>query len=123
MPVTNVLIVALVALTALFVDLDQAAAMINFGAFIAFTFVNLSVIFVFFRFLKRRTAGGWLGFVLVPAVGVAINVWLWFSLDGVSMIIGGIWLAVGIVFLVVKTRGFRAPAPDLTGPINIGMYE
>ncbi len=122
-PVVNVLIVAGVALTALFVDLDQAASMINFGAFIAFTFVNLSVIFVFFRFLKRRTAGAWIGFVLVPAVGVVINVWLWLSLDPVSMVIGGIWFAVGVVYLVVKTRGFRAAAPDLTGPINIGMYE
>lgn len=122
-PVVNVLIVAAIALTALFVDLDQAASMINFGAFIAFTFVNLSVIFVFFRFLKRRGPGAWLSFVLVPAVGVLINVWLWLSLDTVSMIIGGIWIALGTAYLLVKTRGFRAPAPDLTGPINIGMYE
>jgi putrescine importer len=122
-PVGNVLLVAVVALTALFVDLDQAASMINFGAFIAFTFVNLSVIFVFFRFLKRRGPGIWLSFVAVPAIGVAINVWLWFSLDNVSMMIGGVWFALGLIYLLVKTRGFRAPAPDLTGPINISMYE
>ncbi len=122
-PVVNVLIVAAIALTALFVDLDRAASMINFGAFIAFTFVNLSVIFVFFRFLKRRGPGAWLGFVLVPAVGVVINVWLWLSLDAVSMVIGGIWLALGAAYLLITTRGLRAPAPDLTGPINIGMYE
>lgn len=122
-PVWNVLIVAAIALTALFVDLDQAASMINFGAFIAFTFVNLSVIFVFFRFLKRRGPGAWLSFVALPAIGVVINVWLWLSLDSISMIIGGIWLAIGVVYLLVKTRGFQAPAPDLTGPINISMYE
>lgn len=122
-PVVNVLIVAAIALTALFVDLDQAASMINFGAFIAFAFVNLSVIFVFFRFMTRRTARAWVGFVLVPLVGVAINVWLWSSLDGASMLIGGIWLAAGAIYLLVKTRGFTAPAPDLTGPINIAMYE
>ncbi|GAB2565608.1 APC family permease [Leucobacter ruminantium] len=122
-PVANVLLIALVALTATFVDLDQATAMANFGAFLAFTFVNLSVIFVFFRFLKRRSLGLWLGFVAVPAVGVAINVWLWLSLDPLSKVIGGIWLVAGLLFLVVKTRGFRAPAPDLTGPVNISMYE
>lgn len=122
-PVANVLIVAAVALTALFVDLDQAASMINFGAFIAFTFVNLSVIFVFFRFLKRRGPGALLGFVLVPGIGVVINVWLWFSLDSVSMMIGGAWFVLGLVYLLVRTRGFRAPAPDLTGPINISMYD
>src|SRR5690606_21084825 len=98
-PVMNVVIVALIALTGLFVDLDQAASMINFGAFIAFTFVNLSVIFVFFRFLKRRGPGAWLGFVVLPAIGVVINVWLWLSLDTVSMIIGFCWLTVGVVYL------------------------
>ena len=61
--------------------------------------------------------------MVVPAVGVAINVWLWLSLDSVSMIIGGIWIAIGVVFLVITTRGFRAKAPDLTGPINIGMMQ
>lgn len=122
-PVVNVLIVAAIALTALFVDLDQAASMINFGAFIAFIFVNLSVLFVFFRFLKRRSLGSWLGFVVVPAIGAGINFLLWLSLDGTSMLIGAGWVVVGLVFLLVKTAGFKRPAPDLTGPINIGMYE
>ncbi|GAA2179303.1 APC family permease [Leucobacter tardus] len=122
-PVMNVLLVALVALTALFVDLDQAASMINFGAFIAFTFVNLSVVFTFFRFMQRRTAGAWFGFVLVPLVGAVINVALWVNLDTVSMIIGACWFALGLGYLIVKTRGFRAPAPDLTGPVNIDVYE
>jgi putrescine importer len=122
-PVANVLIVAAIALTALFVDLAQASSMINFGAFIAFTFVNLSVIFVFFRFLTTRTIGSWIGFVVVPAIGVAINVGLWLSLDGISMIIGGAWTAIGVVYLIVKTRGFRAAPPDLTGPINVGMHD
>ncbi len=122
-PAVNVLIIAAIALTALFVDLDQAASMINFGAFIAFMFVNLSVIFVFFKFISKRTIGSWIGFVLIPAVGVVINAWLWFSLDSVSMMIGAAWLLAGAVYLLVKTRGLRTPAPDLTGPINIGMYE
>ena len=97
--------------------------MINFGAFIAFTFVNLSVIFVFFRFITKRTSGSWIGFVVVPASGVAINGALWLSLDGISMVIGGAWTAIGVVYLLIKTRGFRAAPPDLTGPINVGMYD
>ena len=39
------------------------------------------------------------------------------------MLIGAGWVIVGLVFLTVKTAGFKKPAPDLTGPINIGMYE
>jgi len=122
-PVANVLIVAAIALTALFVNLEQASSMINFGAFIAFTFVNLSVIFVFFRFVTNRSIGSWIGFVVVPAIGVLINVALWLNLDGISMVIGGVWTAIGVVYLLVKTRGLRAAPPDLTGPINVGMYD
>ncbi|MGO3679577.1 MAG: APC family permease, partial [Microbacteriaceae bacterium] len=122
-PVVNVMIVAAIALTALFVDLDQAASMINFGAFIAFTFVNLSVIFVFFKFLQRRDLKSVLLFVIVPGIGAAINIGLWASLDSLSMMIGGGWIIAGFIYLLVKTRGFKNPAPDLTGPINIGMYE
>jgi putrescine importer len=122
-PVANVLIVAAISLTALFVDLDQAASMINFGAFIAFVFVNLSVIFVFARFVRRHSVKNWAGFIVLPAIGVVINVVLWFSLDRVSMIIGALWFVLGLAYLLYKTRGFQAKAPDLTGPINVEEYD
>lgn len=122
-PMINIVLIALVALVGLFVDLDQAASMINFGAFIAFTFVNLSVIFAYFRFMKRRSPGSMVGYILVPAFGVVINVWLWISLDVVSMWIGGTWLLVGVILLLVQTRGFQKEAPDLTGPVNIGAAD
>jgi amino acid transporter len=43
-PSYNIIIVGLVALSAGFMSLDVVISMISFGALIAFTFVNLSVI-------------------------------------------------------------------------------
>lgn len=45
----NVIMVGIVALSALYFDLVTATALINFGALVAFTFVNLSVYNHFWR--------------------------------------------------------------------------
>ena len=56
-PALNVLMVGLVALSALSFDLVTATALINFGALVAFTFVNLSVISHFFIREGRNKTG------------------------------------------------------------------
>lgn len=48
-PALNVIMVGIVALSALFFDTVTATALINFGALVAFTFVNLSVFNHFWR--------------------------------------------------------------------------
>ncbi len=48
-PALNVIMVGIVALSALFFDPVTATALINFGALVAFTFVNLSVFNHFWR--------------------------------------------------------------------------
>ncbi|MGN7797812.1 APC family permease [Leifsonia sp. 22587] len=115
-PAGNVLLIAALACSALFLDLSRAASLINFGAFVAFIFVNLSVIFTYVRFVKAR---GWrktIGFVVLPALGVAINVALWFSLEPSAMIVGAVWVAIGVGYLLWRTRFFREAPPALSGP-------
>lgn len=53
-PALNVIMVGIVALSALFFDLVTATALINFGALVAFTFVNLSVFNHFWRREGRK---------------------------------------------------------------------
>ena len=84
----------------------------------AFVFVNLSVIFTYVRFVKQR---GWrtaLGFVVLPALGVAVNVALWFSLEPSAMVVGGVWVALGLGYLLWRTRLFREAPPALSGPVD-----
>ncbi|GAA2892278.1 APC family permease [Microbacterium esteraromaticum] len=122
-PSANLIIIGLLAATAVFLDLFQAASLINFGAFVAFTFVNLSVIATWLRFRHDRAKRGVIGWVVVPALGAAINVMLWFSLEPSAMLIGAIWTALGFAYLLWRTRLFRAAPPALTGPLEIEQEE
>ena len=37
------------------------------------------------------------------------------SVDSKALILGGSWLAIGIIYLLVLTRGFTRQPPDLAG--------
>lgn len=112
-PVTANLIVGLFGLTALFISLATVSSMISFGALAAFSFVNLAVIKTYVIDGGRRSPKDILTLGVVPFIGFAFMIYLWTKLSGESFRIGLIWLAVGFVYLVVLTRGFRKPPPAM----------
>lgn len=113
-PVINILVVGAIALTALKLDLNAATSLINFGAFTAFAFVNLSVIAFWWRHRgDENTRGSVLAWTVVPGIGFVINLWLWLSLDQMAMTVGLIWAGVGALYLLRLTRGFRRPTPEV----------
>lgn len=112
-PVLSILIVSVISLAAIWIDLGLLAEMISFGALIAFTAVNLSVIKHYFFDEKKRGGVNTLIYFVTPAIGVALTVWLWTSLSSRSLTVGLIWLAIGFVYLLVLTRGFKRKTPML----------
>ncbi|AKJ42531.1 APC family permease [Pragia fontium] len=113
-PVTNILIVGAVALVAMFLDLESAISLINFGALVAFSFVNISVIWFFFVRQKRnKTAKDIFSFFILPLIGTVMIVVLWLNLEVDSLRLGLTWGALGLLYLVYITRGFRRPVPTL----------
>ncbi|MBV1778942.1 APC family permease [Paeniglutamicibacter sp. ABSL32-1] len=113
-PVYATLVVSAVSLTYLFVSLETAASVVSFGALVAFSMVNLSVIKTFFMDAKSRGARSVLLYLLMPLVGFALTIWLWTSLSGVSLVVGLMWFAAGIGFLAIRTKGFRTTPPKLS---------
>ncbi|MFJ3958873.1 APC family permease [Arthrobacter sp. NPDC090010] len=113
-PVLAAVAVSAVSLLALVLTLDIAATMISFGALFAFSMVNLSVVKHFFWDGKRRGALDVVNYVLLPLIGFALTIWLWTSLAPTSFTVGLCWMAVGIVFLAVRTKGFRKAPPKLS---------
>lgn len=111
-PTFNILLVGVLATSAVFLDLSQAASLINFGAFVAFAFVNLSVIAYFLRSERGRHLRSVLTYLIVPGIGVVINVLLWLNLDMRAQIVGACWAAVGIIHLLVTTRCFSRRPPQ-----------
>jgi amino acid transporter len=111
-PALNILLSGATGLIALRLDVATSTSFINFGAFTAFTFVNLSVIALFLKSGER----GWkrvLTDLVVPAIGALTCVWLLLSLDKDAKVLGIIWLVLGVGYLTYLTRGFRVQPPEM----------
>jgi amino acid transporter len=89
------------------VSYERTAELLNFGAFIAFMGVNLSAIR---RLAFRPEPGRKSSFVTdaaVPALGFLFCLAIWWNLSLPARIGGSIWLVAGVIYVAVKTRGFR----------------
>jgi putrescine importer len=113
-PALNILLAGATGLIALKLSVATSTSFINFGAFTAFTFVNLAVIALFIR---GRSERGWkrvITDVVAPATGAVVDVWLLLSLEINAKILGVIWLTLGLAYLAYLTRLFRVPPPEVT---------
>ena len=103
-PMNNVVLVGAIALFGAFLlSYERGAELLNFGAFIAFMGVNAAA---FCRYFWRSSEKSWLNF-LSPVLGFTICFFIWLNLSSAAKIAGTIWIAVGIVYGAVRTKGFR----------------
>lgn len=117
-PALNVLLVGVIALSAVCFDLVTATALINFGALVAFTFVNLSVISQFYiREGRNKTLKDHINYLVLPVMGALAVGALWLNLEETSMTLGLVWAAIGLLYLAVVTRRFRQPVPQCSEDI------
>ena len=116
-PLFNIILVGAVCLFAMSFSLEFISALINFGALIAFTFVNLTVI-AHFAFRTRQVVDfkSTFKYVVMPAIGAILTGVLWVSLHETALISGAVWLAIGIVYLAVLTRGFKRTVRSFDDP-------
>lgn len=107
-PAVAVVFVGIVSLGAIVADLDFIFTLINFGALIAFTVVNVTVI-VHFALRRRevKSFGQIMYNVVLPLVGVGLTIMLWLNLSPDAMVYGVIWLTIGFITLLTITRFFR----------------
>lgn len=108
-PYVAALLVSVVALVALFITLDQAVYMINFGALAAFAMVNLATIKVLFFDLGLRSGWALLRHLVMPLIGFVSIAWLWTSLAPFTYVLGGAWLVVGVIVYLVRRKRHGGP--------------
>src|SRR5262249_11673756 len=103
-PRNNVVIIGAIALAGAFlISYERGAELLNFGAFIAFMGVNAAAFVHYYIRGERRNLRN----LLPPVLGFVICAFIWWNLSKPAKIAGTIWLAVGIVYGAVKTKGFR----------------
>jgi putrescine importer len=87
---------------------EHAAELLNFGAFLAFMGVNFAC---FWQFSIKARAGyrrQLLVDALLPLIGFLVCSYFWWNLNALAKTVGGIWFAVGILYVGYKTNWFRS---------------
>jgi putrescine importer len=87
-----------------FINLDSAVLFVSFGALTAFTFVNLSVIFHYYIKLKKRSPKETFMYLIFPLIGAGFIGWLLTLLNKETLVIGMSWVAVGFIYLMIKSK-------------------
>lgn len=112
-PVLNLSLVGIVGLLALTMDVTTSTSFINFGAFLAFTAVNISVIALYLKNnAEVKPLGALIGLV-IPSVAAVCDLFLLWNLDSNAKILGLVWLVIGIVYLAYLTRAFQTAPPEM----------
>ncbi|MFL6308221.1 MAG: APC family permease [Candidatus Sulfotelmatobacter sp.] len=96
---------------------QHAGELLNFGAFLAFMGVNLAC---FWQFGVRRQQGynrRILADIVLPLIGFLFCGLIWVNLNIIAKTVGGIWFAVGILYVGYKTNWFRS------APVMIDFRE
>ncbi len=107
-PSYNLWLIGILALGgALALNYEECARLINFGAFLAFMGVNLASLRAGFFGATQKNARGFFLHFLPPAIGLVFSLVIWLSLPLKTFVVGGIWMAAGVAYLAVRTRGFR----------------
>lgn len=113
-PRNNVLLIGgLVLIGGFVISFALGAEMMNFGALIAFMGVNVSAFLRYFVRAPRRTLAGF----LPPVLGFFICFALWWNLGRPAKEFGSLWMGVGIIFVIWRTRWFRVPL-ELDSPAD-----
>jgi putrescine importer len=111
-PLINLLLTGAVGLLALGLSVSTSTSFINFGAFTAFAFVNISVLAQYARDRKQVHLNP-ISWIVQPLIGLAVIIWLLTHLDSKALILGTVWVIIGFAWLLYLTKGLRNPAPEM----------
>lgn len=113
-PVVSLLFIAAIGVAGQLLTMGDATSLINFGAFLAFATANICVIVLWRKNPNRqRTPSVIIGWILLPLLACAVDIFLLVSLSPLAIGIGTAWIVLGILMLTILTRGFRKPVPRL----------
>lgn len=113
-PTKSILIMAVISLLALVISLSTAASLLNFGALLGFTMVNLSVIAHYFIKEKKRSGLDIIRYLVSPTLGAIFTFVIWWNLDATSKMLGFAWLIIGIIYLAYTTKFFKKLPAEMT---------
>jgi putrescine importer len=117
-PTLNIWVIGVLAFVgAQFMSYELTAEILNFGAFLGFIGVNVATIWQFYIVGQSGRPKNFMTDALVPGLGALFCLMIWWGLATPAKIAGGIWFAVGLTHVAIRTRGFQ------TRPVMIDFSE
>lgn len=113
-PIFNIIITGILALSALFLNLQQATSLVNVGAYTAFLVVNICVVKNYFTLDNKSNIYRIITELCFPGIGLIFILYLWFNLDKFAIVMGVIWFIIGVIYLLTTTRCFTKEPVDIT---------
>lgn len=92
---------------------QAVAELLNFGAFVGFILVNLSVIRHYYMRLGQRRGVQMFTNLVFPLAGALTCGYVWISLTAKTKLVGFSWMLAGVIYLAILTRGFRVAPKKL----------
>jgi putrescine importer len=96
---------------------EHAGELLNFGAFLAFMGVNLAAFWQYGVVKRPGYRRNLIKDAALPLIGFAFCALIWWNLNSLAKTVGGILFAVGLLYVAIKTRGFR------TAPVAIDFSD
>lgn len=98
----NVLSFAMLFVLINFFKMSEVVKLSNFGALATYCILNICVFW--YCFMRKKERISFVRAALFPALGAFITGWIFFSIEPKIALIGWVWVLIGIVYYVVKTR-------------------
>jgi len=107
-PTYNIIIMGvLTVIGSMVLSYQGAAELLNFGAFLAFMGVNIATFRQFFFLRPVGEKRNILSDAILPILGFLVCFLLWISLPTSAKILGGTWFFIGLIYLIIRTRGLK----------------
>jgi amino acid transporter len=106
-PYISTLLVAVISLVVgLFFAsrIDDLTRVVNFGALTSFALLHLAVAY---HHLVRQRTGDWMRHLIFPLIGFIVIAYVLYGMDRTAKILGGCWVAAGILYYLILARGAR----------------
>ncbi len=99
------------------IALNHVASLVNYGALLGFSLLNLSVIWFYYIrknkhpanvVLKQQQSFPYhLRRLLCPLLGLVIMAWVMSGLQWLTLLVGSIWLLIGVIYGAIHSKGYR----------------
>jgi amino acid transporter len=111
-PYLTIIFISVFTLGASFIGSEQLTRLVNFGGISSFIVLNFAVFWFFFiKEKQRNSVKDWIRYLVCPVVGMFILGFVWSGFPPLTLIVGFVWLAIGIVVGAVRSKGYKEVPP------------